>query len=273
MKKAKRRGQPQDVVVHELADAKSCSHNQVVETAKPSKAPEPPTHPALSFWDINRKLKKLEESYRRDQEEKPAEIESSSVGNPQVAAIFWRVKRLKQYVEEIEAVYETEIDAGRFADTPGLWAGVYAAKILPSVSAKINSLTFKLGHKLWLTGGGGPGEQASVEEAQRELSRLRARLECELATAASQAEEATGQASENARPTSGHNTASSANERESCMRPLLERKGWSTHDWAIQSKVDFHTASDYLKGKTNPYASTRAKLAESLDIDVADLAP
>lgn len=271
MKKARPQGQPQAVVAQERADAKSPSHNDVADTVAPSKTPELPTHPALSFWGINRKLKKLEASYGRDQETKPAEIESSSVGNPRVAAIFWRVKRLKQYVEEIESVYEAEIDAGRFADTPNLWAAVYAQKILPSASAKIGSLMWNLTHKLWLTGGSGPGEQASVETAQMELSRLRARIECELATAASQAEEATGEASENARSTSGHNTASSTNERESRIRPLLERKGWSTHDWAVQSNLDFHTVSDYLKGKTQSYPSTRTQLAKSLGIDVADL--
>jgi hypothetical protein len=190
MKKANPQGQPHDVVVHKWADSKGHNHNQLLDTAAPSQTPEPPTHPALSFWDINRKLKKLEDSYRRDQETKPSAIESSSVGNPRVAAIFWRVKRLKQYVEEIEAVYETEINAGRFADTPDLWAAVYAQKILPSALAKIGSLMWNLAHKLWLTGEGGPGEQASVAAAQMELSQLRVRIKCELANAASQAENA-----------------------------------------------------------------------------------
>jgi hypothetical protein len=35
--------------------------------------------------------------------------------------------------------------------------------------------------------------------------------------------------------------------------------------------VDFHTANDYLKGITNPYASTRKKLADSLGVLVKDL--
>jgi hypothetical protein len=158
-------------------------------------------------------------------------------------------------VEEIETVYETEIEAGRFADTPDLWAAIYTQKILPSASAKIGSLMGNLAHKLQLTGGGGPGEQASVEEAQRELSRLRARIE----------------AAENPQSASGQSVLSSTNKRELHVRPLLEQKGWSTHDWAVHSNVDSHTAYDYLKGKTNPYASTRAKLAKSLEIDVTEL--
>jgi hypothetical protein len=80
-----------------------------------------------------------------------------------------------------------------------------------------------------------------------------------------------GGSSENARSTSGQDIASSTNERESRIRPLLDTKGWSTHDWAVQSGLDFHTASDYLKGKKNSYPSTRIKLARSLGIDVADL--
>ena len=59
--------------------------------------------------------------------------------------------------------------------------------------------------------------------------------------------------------------------RESFVRLLLVEKGWSTLDWAQKSNVDFHTADNYLKGKTSPCASTRRKLASSLGIAVADL--
>jgi len=69
----------------------------------------------------------------------------------------------------------------------------------------------------------------------------------------------------------GQLTGSSTNERESRIRPLLERKGWSTNDWAVDSGLDFHTVSDYLEGKTRPYANTRTKLAKSLGIDITEL--
>lgn len=72
-------------------------------------------------------------------------------------------------------------------------------------------------------------------------------------------------------PSDVQDKASSAHDRESRIRPLLERKGWSTNDWAVQSGVDFHTVSDYLKGDTDPYPSTRAKMAKSLGIDVTEL--
>jgi hypothetical protein len=35
--------------------------------------------------------------------------------------------------------------------------------------------------------------------------------------------------------------------------------------------VDFHTANDYLKGKTNSYKSTRKKLADALGVPVEEL--
>jgi hypothetical protein len=57
------------------------------------------------------------------------------------------------------------------------------------------------------------------------------------------------------------NSGSSTLDRESHIRPLLDRKGWSTH----------HTVYDYLKGDTDPYPSTRAKMAKSLGIDVTEL--
>jgi hypothetical protein len=63
----------------------------------------------------------------------------------------------------------------------------------------------------------------------------------------------------------------SNNERESCVRPLLETKGWSINDWAVNSRVDFHTADRYLKNKSKPFASTLKKLADSLEVPVARL--
>jgi len=61
------------------------------------------------------------------------------------------------------------------------------------------------------------------------------------------------------------------NGRESFVRPILNRKGWSIHDWAVKSDVDFHTANNYLNGKTNPFPSTRKKLADALGIRVKNL--
>jgi hypothetical protein len=60
-------------------------------------------------------------------------------------------------------------------------------------------------------------------------------------------------------------------ERKSFVLPILDKKGWSILDWAHNSGVDFNTASNYLKGKTKPYKSTRAKLANSLGVEVLKL--
>ncbi len=57
--------------------------------------------------------------------------------------------------------------------------------------------------------------------------------------------------------------------REAFVLPLLEKKGWSVLDWANESQLDYHTANDYLKDRTRPYASTRKKLAEGLGVEVA----
>jgi lambda repressor-like predicted transcriptional regulator len=59
-----------------------------------------------------------------------------------------------------------------------------------------------------------------------------------------------------------------SNAREAFIRPILEKKGFSVHDWARTAKVDFHTANNYLKGKTRPYPSTLKKLADALDVEV-----
>jgi hypothetical protein len=64
---------------------------------------------------------------------------------------------------------------------------------------------------------------------------------------------------------------SRCDDRRSVMVPILDREGFSIHDWAINSGVDFHTADNYLKGKTNPRPSTRKKLAESLKLSIESL--
>jgi hypothetical protein len=59
--------------------------------------------------------------------------------------------------------------------------------------------------------------------------------------------------------------------RRFLVKPLLDKRGWSINDWAVQSGVDFHTADRYLKGQGKPYPSTRLKLANSLNINVEAL--
>lgn len=62
-----------------------------------------------------------------------------------------------------------------------------------------------------------------------------------------------------------------AARRTALVKPILENKGWSELDWANEANVAYHTAADYLDGKTNPYPSTRAKLAKSLGLSVQQL--
>jgi hypothetical protein len=62
-----------------------------------------------------------------------------------------------------------------------------------------------------------------------------------------------------------------SSQRESFIHPLLKEKGWSVLEWATNSKVDPHTAANYLKGTRNPYPSTIKKLADSLGIGIHQL--
>jgi hypothetical protein len=54
--------------------------------------------------------------------------------------------------------------------------------------------------------------------------------------------------------------------REAIIRPILTKIGFSICDWATAAKVDFHTADNYLKGKSSPHPSTLKKLAEALQL-------
>lgn len=62
-----------------------------------------------------------------------------------------------------------------------------------------------------------------------------------------------------------------SDERKSFVQPILEKKGWSTHQLAVEAELDFHTTNDYLEGKTKPNRSTRKQLAEALGIAVDKL--
>jgi lambda repressor-like predicted transcriptional regulator len=52
---------------------------------------------------------------------------------------------------------------------------------------------------------------------------------------------------------------------------LLDAKGWSILEWALEAKVAPATANDYLDNKTKPYRSTRLKLAKALGLPVEQL--
>ena len=55
------------------------------------------------------------------------------------------------------------------------------------------------------------------------------------------------------------------------MQPFLDKKGWSINQLALEADVDFHTANDYLKGRTRPNRATRKQLADALGIAIGEL--
>jgi hypothetical protein len=65
--------------------------------------------------------------------------------------------------------------------------------------------------------------------------------------------------------------ATSVRTHKEVLRPILDEKGFSVHDWAKHAKVDFHTANNYLAGKTRPHPNTLKKLADALGLEVAKL--
>ena len=64
---------------------------------------------------------------------------------------------------------------------------------------------------------------------------------------------------------------SAATPRQAFVLPLLEKRGWSTGDWAVEAQVSPATAQDYLANTTKPYRSTRVKLAKALGVPVQQL--
>lgn len=62
-----------------------------------------------------------------------------------------------------------------------------------------------------------------------------------------------------------------SDSRRAKLMPILADKGLSVLDWAQHARVDYHTANEYLKGKRNPFASTRKKLAEALGLNPKQL--
>lgn len=70
---------------------------------------------------------------------------------------------------------------------------------------------------------------------------------------------------------SNRTSSNGRSERRAFVEARLAEKGWSIVDWAKHSSVDYHTAEKYLKGKSQPFASTRKKLADSLGVKIDDL--
>jgi hypothetical protein len=58
--------------------------------------------------------------------------------------------------------------------------------------------------------------------------------------------------------------------REIKLRPILDKKGFSSNGWATAAGLDPSVVYDYLKGKTSPRPDTRKKLAEALGIALDD---
>jgi len=172
---------------------------------------DPPGWDQLDHFRINRKLEKVRKKYADDDRAKPTPVEK-------VASLEW-------FLDQIEGVYDQEIDSGTVADTPELWAAIYRHKILPTALPRINSLLFDIAHKLHLTGGGKPEGQAAIAAASRALRRLRTRLrakEIELASACEHGERA--RIAENPQqlpgservPVGGSKQTTHADERELC---------------------------------------------------------
>jgi lambda repressor-like predicted transcriptional regulator len=65
--------------------------------------------------------------------------------------------------------------------------------------------------------------------------------------------------------------SSNLNPRQAFVFPLLAKEGWSILDWANAARVSSATAHDFLRNRTNPYRSTRLKLAKSLGVSIQQL--
>ena len=65
--------------------------------------------------------------------------------------------------------------------------------------------------------------------------------------------------------------AAAAERRKAFFDPLLKDKGLSLWGWATEAKVDYHTASDYYNGLTNPHRSTLVRLGKALGLLASQL--
>jgi hypothetical protein len=116
---------------------------------------------------------------------------------------------------------------------------------------------------------GGEGWRLRLEEERQHLLIAVQELQAELERIIFPGTQNSGKAAQavETKPTN----ASAGGTREAFLKPILKEKGFSVHDWAKVARVDFHTANDYLKGKTNPHASNLKKLADALGVEVAKL--
>jgi lambda repressor-like predicted transcriptional regulator len=61
------------------------------------------------------------------------------------------------------------------------------------------------------------------------------------------------------------------NRHKVAMQALLDKRGWTINDLAVQAGVDFHTADRFVKGSAKSYSSTRKKFADALGVGIEEL--
>ena len=166
--------------------------------------------------------------------------------------------------------------------TPEFVRGIYEEGTLPMIQSEKRAILADFQQYCPV------GKKGSVLEAQKHLDGVVSRLEikwnriiqrealkveAELLESRMQAQSSAVPATEGPAiaPDAKSAAAAKANARQGFVMPILKKKGWSKLDWASESKVDYHTADDYMKGKTNPYLSTRRKLADALGVSVEEL--
>jgi hypothetical protein len=123
--------------------------------------------------------------------------------------------------------------------------------------------------RAWLSGGYGPGNTLPKAVTRiRDLEKQEESIKYELIERG----ESLVTCDESA-PAREHkrSNASVGHTREAFLKPILDKRGFSVNEWAIEAGVDFHTAKDYFSGETKPYPSTITKLAKALGDDVRDM--
>jgi len=244
----------------------------VVPTSRPTRAEVEQFANETFQKDIDDRM----DAYARKQTQKLAAVTSTrNIGGYLLALIECKQERLRT---EILILADARVGAGTIYAVPlGAWAEKALEKAASEMAAGTVSafrgeleLRAKRTRSPESNSGGNREIERAMKSAMREgklrLKTQRIQTERSLRGVAAPLPPTPSAPPEIELPKVGR-----ASTRKAFVEPRLNAKGWSILDWANESHVDFHTSYDYLKGITNPYRSTRKKLATSLGVPVESL--
>jgi lambda repressor-like predicted transcriptional regulator len=197
-------------------------------------------------------------------------------GSLLVKTVDGQLMVLRKWLEGVDQICREVWQTQGEAITPDFVRGTLVPKASELIAARVGTIKSNLEMKV-RRGAVQPGNR-DVYRANHHLAMEIRKLQAEVANRyeiearelehkKARADSTTALSGTGGKPTN----AVVSNTREAFLKPILKKTGFSIRAWARKANVDFHTADNYLKGKTKPNPDTLKELADALGVKVEEL--